>query len=129
VKPGVGVLEVYFMNFPVGSGSNRNTVFIGDHILKVEAVDANGNKGAQIQDICIVGFPTCGYFEDCTDNEKIPNFFFSTLWPDETFMNKYADPIYPFASCKNIALWQREVLGEEVQFCFQEFKLRAFQDP
>src|SRR3972149_3951409 len=125
VKAGVGVLEVYFAD----SRSNRNTVFIGDHILKVEAVDANGNKGAQIQDICILGFPTCGFFGDCTDNEKIPNFFFSTLWPDETFMNKYADPIYPFASCKNIALWEREVLGEEVQFCFQEFKIRAEQDP
>ena len=132
VKPGVGVLEVYFMNTPVGSDSNRNTVFIGDHILKVEAEDANGNKGAEIQDFCVLGFPTCGFFGEpynCTQSAKVPDFFFPTKWPDDTIMNKYADPIYPFASCKNIALWQREVLGEEVQFCFEDFKLRGFQDP
>jgi len=103
-KDGAGVLEVYYI------GNPEDARFIGDHILKVEAC-VGGVCGAEIQDLCILGEPTCDSFRDCTSESKEPNFFFPVKWSSERLETifKFADPIYPFASCKNLALWQREL--------------------
>src|SRR3989337_2007545 len=72
-KDGAGVLEVYY------TGNADDARFIGDHILKVEAC-VDGVCGAEIQDLCILGEPTCISFRDCTRELKEPNFFFPVKW-------------------------------------------------
>jgi hypothetical protein len=112
VKPGVGVLNVNFSELP-------GTDFIGDHMLKVIAcVEPEGICGSEIQDLCILNWPTCRAFRsvgmgrpDACRNDKDPNFInFATGVP--------ADPIWPFASCKTAAFWQRNVAsGLPVKQC------------
>jgi hypothetical protein len=107
---GTGVLEVYFTG-------NDDPIFIGDHILKVEATKG-GVQGAEIQDICILDFPTCRWTDDCqNDLPTKETFSFDVKWPENSIFTKFADPLSEFASCKNAALWQREVRGENVQQC------------
>lgn len=91
-EPGLGVLEVYFTG-------PRSPLFIGDHILKIEA-EKDGDKGSEIQDICIIGFPFTGELGA-----------FGVDWPEDGFKIKFADPLFPFASCKNLALFEREVFA------------------
>ena len=122
-QPGVGVIDVYFNEFGLRENPNR-AVFIGDHILKVVA-RAGGNVGSEIQDICILGFASCrGFdgrfreFDDCRSFGQFipfpvsdrffytPNFFTSVFSEGEPF-TVFADPLFPFASCKDAALWER----------------------
>ncbi|MGH7799886.1 MAG: hypothetical protein ACREOW_04545, partial [Thermodesulfobacteriota bacterium] len=102
--------------------ANR-AVFIGDHILKVVA-RADGNVGSEIQDICILGFASCrGFVDRFTQDSELddcrsfgrelpnsffytPNFFTSVFSGGEPF-TVFADPLFPFASCKDAALWER----------------------
>ncbi|MGH7799882.1 MAG: hypothetical protein ACREOW_04525 [Thermodesulfobacteriota bacterium] len=125
-QPGVGVIDVYFNED--GLRQANRAVFIGDHILKVVA-RADGNVGSEIQDICILGFASCRGFEprfqvdsifrdDCRSfgqfipfkvSDKFfytPNFFTSVFSGGEPF-TVFADPLFPFASCKDAALWER----------------------
>jgi hypothetical protein len=118
--PGVGVLDLYWVDLDFDES------YIADHIFKVKAT-ANGQSGAEIQDLCILGFPSCRGFEclddqgrftdncsfdsDCTNFNKNENYYFpifsDAIATVPTQFNLYADPLYPFASCKNAGIWQR----------------------
>jgi hypothetical protein len=120
--PGTGVLDVYF------TGDASDPIFIGDHILKVEATKGD-RSGAVIQDICILDFPQCrcGEYDPnsnqcsdiCSDNPNYRDFWFSVDWPGGGTLNKFADPMAGFSSCKNLAIFQRNVVAEfPVELCF-----------
>jgi len=125
INPGVGVIDIYFNE--LGLLQFDRSAFIGDHILKVVA-RAGNDRGSEIQDICILGFATCRGFDprfqvdsqfsdDCRffgqevpfggDWFYTPNFFTSVFSSGQPY-TIFADPLYPFASCKDAALWERE---------------------
>ena len=125
INPGVGVIDIYFNE--LGLLQFDRSAFIGDHILKVVA-RAGSDRGSEIQDICILGFATCRGFDprfqvdsqfsdDCRffgqevpfggDWFYTPNFFTSVFSSGQPY-TIFADPLYPFASCKDAALWERE---------------------
>lgn len=118
VKAGVGILEIYFIG-------PRDKIFIGDHILKVQ-VSRDGVRGSQIHDICLLGFPN--FFRVNAASQSLDgfglagtSFAFSVKWPEAaTPLAKFADALAPFASCKNAALWQREILGQPVEVCTEQ---------
>jgi hypothetical protein len=99
-KPGVGVLDVYYIGDALGQ-------YIADYILVVGVDLAVGRTtvfGAEIQDICLLGWP-------------VPD---APAWiitkPDGTVHYIYADPMAdavtgPWTSCEDIALMQKDLLG------------------
>jgi len=128
INPGVGVIDIYFNE--LGLLQFDRSAFIGDHILKVVA-RAGSDRGSEIQDICILGFATCRGFDprfpfnrdsardDCVFSGQRPigfepsNFFYTPNFFTSVFSSGqpytiFADPLYPFASCKDAALWERE---------------------
>lgn len=102
--PGVGVIDLYC--------EFLDDFFLGDHILKVVA-ERDGAVGSEIQDLCVLAAPTCAFFPgpfidgtQCQDFSKDEGFVFS-LEANLTENIHAADPIFPFASCKSAALFQR----------------------
>jgi hypothetical protein len=99
-KPGVGVLDVYYIGASAGQ-------YIADYILVVGVDLAVGRTtvfGAEIQDICLLGWPT---LEAGTP--------YVITKPDGTQHWIYADPLgLPTAkwiSCEDVALMQKDQLG------------------
>jgi len=104
-KPGVGVLDVYY----VGPGT---PVSIADYVLVVGANYAVGRNtvyGTDIQDICILGWPVA--------QTTTPDWIITK--PDGTLHYIYADPLSNWGavpavvwkSCEDVALMQRAQLG------------------
>lgn len=119
--PGVGVIDLYYI------GATNPASEIGDHVLRVEA-KANRPPGppgpppltqqvtgSDISDLCVLGFPVCrDEGISCTDDHF---FSFEVVDPSvETFI-KSSDSLFPFASCEDAAVWQREVLDLPRTFC------------
>ena len=108
-KPGglsVGVLDVYFVG-PL------NAAFIADHILVVHVTYTVGRQvfyGTEIQDICVLGWPTLGVI----NGPIIRGYGYVLVTKangDQHWLNTGGSPI-GFDSCEDAALYQRAILGE-----------------
>jgi hypothetical protein len=104
-KPGVGVIDVYF----VGPASTSAVVdvgqFISDYILVVTGAYTVGRTvvyGTEIQDICVLGWPM-GVFSEYD--------FTLVTKPDGTEHYVFMDPLYGWSSCEDAALVQKQMLG------------------
>jgi len=97
-KPGVGVLDVYYM----GPGEPVN---IADYILFITVsyvVGRNTVWGADMQDICLLGWPA----------DDTPNPLYSDGTTAHTVLtNIFADPLTGWKSCEDFALYQKYLLG------------------
>jgi len=102
-KPGVGVLDVYY----VGAGLPVN---IADYILFVGADYAVGRStvfGTDTQDICALGWPMLP--TDPASSATLPDWKITK--PDGTFHYIYADPMFGWKSCEDLAMYQHDLLG------------------
>jgi hypothetical protein len=89
-KPGVGVLDVYY----IGPGDPVN---IADYVLEVSAILTVGRNtvyGAEIQDICILGWP----------------FQIIVIVEDGSVRVIVPDALGTYQSCEDAALFQRQEL-------------------
>jgi len=94
----VGVLDVYYIGPP-------DPTFIADNILVVQAFITVGRTlvtGADIQDICVLGWSMAS------------NHLTVTLPNGRGSYHTWDNPLGPFVSCEEAALWQREYLGVEI---------------
>jgi hypothetical protein len=100
-KPGVGVIDVYY----IGDFAAQ---YIADYILVVGVDLAVGRTtvwGTEIQDICLLGWPLT----------TIPTYIVTK--PDGTAHYIYAEPFvlttgFPvWTSCEDVALMQKDMLG------------------
>jgi hypothetical protein len=94
-KPGVGVLDVYY----VGPGLPVN---IADYVLDIGVWYTVGRTlvwGSDIQDICLLGWPV----------PAAPAWIITK--PDGTLHYIYADPLGGWKSCEDLALMQKAQLG------------------
>jgi hypothetical protein len=98
-KPGVGVLDVYY----IGPGDPVN---IADYVLEVSAILTVGRNtvyGAEIQDICILGWPVY----------ETPDWIITKPGGDLHYI--YADPLFDgsvhWKSCEDLALQEKALLG------------------
>jgi len=101
-KPGVGVLDVYYIGDALGQ-------YIADYILVVGVDLAVGRTtvwGTEIQDICLLGWPITGILPlaAATPARTI------TKGNGDTH-DIYTDPLGSFTSCEDIALLQKQALG------------------
>jgi hypothetical protein len=95
-KPGVGVIDVYYVGGLAGQ-------YIADYIIVVGADLTVGRTtvwGTEIQDICLLGWPV---------PENTPDWIITK--PDGTVHYIYADPLGGWTSCEDIALQQKDQLG------------------
>ena len=99
-KPGVGVIDVYYIGAMAGQ-------YIADYILVVGADLAVGRTtvwGTEIQDICLLGWPTV-----------LADVPYVITKPDGTQHWVYADPLgvpgARWTSCEYVALGQKDLLG------------------
>lgn len=93
-KPGVGVLDLYYIGV-------QEKQFIADYIVKVHVWTTIGNfvvHGTEIQDVCVLGWAI-------DDNHLV------FTKPDGTEHDSWPDPLGPFVSCEEAAIWQRDFLG------------------
>jgi hypothetical protein len=91
----VGVLDVYY------TGAAADASFIADHILVVHATYTVGRQvfyGAEIQDICILGYS----FQAAT--------YMTTLVSGDR-LAIYGDPLLGYSGCDSAALFQLNALG------------------
>jgi len=100
-KPGVGVLDVYYVGALYAQ-------YIADYILVVSASYTVGHTvvmGTEIQDICLLGWQMTGGTPDRTLYAAD-----GTTVIDEI----YQDPLGGYASCEDAALYQQNVLGLQI---------------
>jgi len=93
-KPGVGVLDVYYTG-------DFLPQYFADYILVVGVDLAVGRTtvfGAEIQDICLLGWPNT-------------EFSYFITKPDGTYHYLYADALWPYVSCEDLALLQKNAEG------------------
>jgi hypothetical protein len=98
-KPGVGVLDVYY----IGPQAKQ---FIADYIMVVSVWTTFGRTtvyGAEVQDICVLGWAIG------QDNEAANTFVMTK--PDGTHHFSWPDTLGPFVSCEEAALWERDAMG------------------
>jgi len=93
-KPGVGVLDVYY----VGPQEKQ---FIADYVIVVQVWQTFGTTtvyGAEIQDVCVLGW-------------AIDSNTMRLTKPDGTQHFSWPDTLGPFAGCEEAALWERDAMG------------------
>ena len=98
-KPGVGVLDVYY----IGALTAQ---YIADYILVVGASLTVGRTtvfGTEIQDICLLGFPAPTIV-------ALPPAWIITK-PSGDQHPIYADPLGNYVSCEDLALQEQAMLG------------------
>jgi len=101
-KPGVGVLDVYY----IGPISGQ---YISDYVLVVSASYTIGRtivSGAEIQDICVLGWPSTLVQEVGFVFKPVP-----ITKPDGTVHWVYADALGTVASCEDMSLLEKYALG------------------
>jgi hypothetical protein len=110
-KPGVGVIDVYWVGPSSTSPILNVGQFIADYILVVTFAYTVGHTvvyGTEMQDICVLGWP-----------QPYPMFYVLDPWapyqvvtkPDGTEHYVFADPTSLYDSCENLALVQKSMLG------------------
>lgn len=103
-KPGVGVLDVYYIG-------PQEKQFIADYIMVVSVFETFGATtvyGAEIQDVCVLGWAI-------GDNGDAANTMVLTK-PDGTHHFSWPDTLGPFAGCEEAALWERDAMGLPVLY-------------
>jgi len=93
-KAGIGVLDLYYIGV-------QEKQFIADYIVKVHVWTTIGNlvvHGTEIQDVCVLGW-------------AISNNHLVFTKPDGTEHDSWDDPLGPFVSCEEAAIWERDFLG------------------
>mgnify|MGYP001029507959 CR=1 FL=1 len=98
-KPGVGVLDVYYLG-------PQEKQFIADYIMVVTVWTRFGGTtvwGTEIQDVCVLGWAM-------DTNTMI------ITKPDGTLHFSWPDPLGPFVGCEEAALWQRDNQGLPVLY-------------
>jgi len=101
IAPGVGVLDVYFTGVAL-------PVSIADYVLVVTATFAVGRTvvyGAEIQDICLLGWPILPDGTSPVD----PNWIITKPNGDVHYV--FTDPLGGWTSCEDVALMQHAELG------------------
>jgi hypothetical protein len=94
-KPGIGVLDVYYIGL-------ASTQYISDYVLVVGATFLIGRTsiyGTEIQDICILGWPMSAG----------PQWIITKPSGDLHYV--FGDPLGPYMSCEDAALVQKTTLG------------------
>jgi len=105
-KPGVGVLDVYYVGPTTGQ-------YIADYVLNVGASVTIGRNvvfGQEIQDICVLGWPSTLVMFDIGD----ASFAFKPVIitkPDGTTHVVYPDALGTVANCEDMVLMQHYALG------------------
>ena len=100
-KPGVGVLDVYYIGDALGQ-------YIADYILVVSASLAVGRTtvfGTEIQDICLLGWPVADLSTVAATPVRVNN------QAQRRLQHIYTDPLGDLTSCEDIALLQKQQLG------------------
>jgi len=98
-KPGVGVLDVYY----VGPQEKQ---FMADYVMFVEVWQTFGRTiiyGGDLQDICVIGW--------AVGSNGVPANTMIITKPDGTDHFSWPDPLGPFHSCEDLALWERANQG------------------
>jgi hypothetical protein len=98
-KPGVGVLDVYY----VGPQEKQ---FIADYVMVVMVWTTIGTTtiyGAEVQDVCVLGWA----IDSNTIRITKPSGDAHYSWPDA---------LGPFVSCEEAALWERDNQGLPVLY-------------
>lgn len=94
-KPGVGVLDLYYIG-------PQTKEFIGDYGIVLTASLRIGRTtvvGTDLQDVCLLGW-------------SMANRGLEVTLPDARGVyNTWENPLGPFVSCENAALWQRSDQG------------------
>jgi hypothetical protein len=104
-KPGVGVLDVYY----IGPQAKQ---FIADYVMVVSVWTTFGRTtvyGTEVQDICVLGWAI-------GDEINGPANTFVLTKPDGTHHFSWPDTLGPFASCEEAALWERDAMGLPVLY-------------
>jgi len=100
-KPGVGVIDVYWVGPSATSTIISVGQFIADYILIVQFTYTVGRTviyGTEMQDICVLGW---SFDED----------FGVLTKPDGTEHFVFPAPLGDFNSCEDAALYQKDLLG------------------
>jgi hypothetical protein len=104
-KPGVGVIDVYWAGPSSTSPILSVGQFIADYILVVTFAYTVGHTvvyGTEMQDICILGFPT--------DPSQVEHIKIVTK-PDGTEHYVWPNVLNGYKSCEDIALIEKAMLG------------------
>jgi hypothetical protein len=103
-KPGVGVLDVYYVG-PL------DVFHIADYVLVVSATTAIGRStiyGSDVQDVCVLGFPLSVNFVTIDLPTGAPVLSFK-VWDNQ---------LGPFDSCEAAALAELQALGQPIPAAF-----------
>jgi hypothetical protein len=104
----VGVLDVYYNNV-----NGPDKAFIADHILVVQAMYTVGRQvfyGAEIQDICILGWNIGGTYAAVT--KYYTNSKGDQAAGDKHWLLQTGDPLGTFPGCEDAALFENQALGQ-----------------
>jgi hypothetical protein len=102
-KPGVGVLDLYYIGTHTGQ-------FIADYVVVVQATLAIGRTvvyGTEMQDVCVLGWPVVVGVGEQAQN-AVPDYKMTK--PDGTRHYIWADPLGNYMSCEDAALVQKNAL-------------------
>jgi len=97
IAPGVGVLDVYY----TGTGAPQ---VISDYILSIQVTYAVGRNtvwGTDLQDICLLGWPSL--------LATVPAYMITK--PDGTLHYVVDDALFGWGSCEDLALVEKAQLG------------------
>jgi hypothetical protein len=101
-KPGIGVIDVYWVGPSATSPVINVGQFIADYILIVQFTYTVGRTviyGTEMQDICVLGWPL------------VTTGFDVVTKPDGTEHYVFPNPLGDFVSCEDAALYQKDLLG------------------
>jgi len=109
-KPGVGVIDVYYIGLPSGWT-------IADYIMVVGADLAVGRTtvwGTEIQDICVLGWPVA------VPVPPAPGVPLAPIWiitkPSGNTHVIFPDALDGWTSCEDVALYEHDVLHIPIQW-------------
>ena len=110
-KPGIGVIDVYWVGPATTSSIINAGQFIADYILVVQFSTTIGRTvvyGTEMQDICVLGWPleigTWPNTQNAWTNNVITK-------PDGTEHWVFQNPLGDFVSCEDAALYEKDILG------------------
>jgi len=109
-KPGVGVLDVYYVGPTTGQ-------YIADYIINVEVSFAIGSTtifGSEIQDVCVLGWPSL--LSTLAPWPEAPTTLapYPLTKPDGTVHWIYVAPLGIESGCEDMVILERTAMGLEI---------------